>query len=66
MRWCVLILFAFAAQGAALAGEADVVAATLTPAGDGTWRAEVTALVERASMRELSASTHGGLTGSCA
>ncbi len=30
------------------------------------WRAEVTALVERASMRELSASPHGGLTGGCA
>lgn len=26
----------------AFAGEADVVAATLTPAGDGTWRVEVT------------------------
>ena len=30
------------------------------------WRAEVTALVERASMRELSASPHGGLTRGCA
>ncbi len=30
------------------------------------WRAEVTALVERASMRELSASAHRTLTGGCA
>ena len=44
MRWWAMTLTAWLLAGhqAASAGEADVVAATLTAAGDGTWRVEVT------------------------
>jgi len=44
MRWWAMALTAGLAawHQAASAGEADVVAATLTEAGDGTWRVEVT------------------------
>ena len=44
MRWSAVVLVALTVIPiqAAVAGEADVVAARLTPAGDGTWRVEVT------------------------
>jgi hypothetical protein len=44
MRWGAIALVALAVIPIrfASAGEADVVAATLTPSGDGTWRVEVT------------------------
>jgi len=44
MRWWAVALVAVAVIPIrlAFAGEADVVAATLTPSGDGTWRVEAT------------------------
>jgi hypothetical protein len=44
MRWWAVAAAALAVVPIhfAFAGEADVVAATLTPVGDGTWRVEVT------------------------
>ena len=44
MLWSIILLTAALLLGhaEARAGEADVLAATLTRAGDGTWRVEVT------------------------